>query len=1091
MIDKTINEILRKNNLKQPDGRPLYNYKITEDQLQDIIDAITLNTNTKTKEWSALFVIFATEQLKNNPQEGHLTWDSICKDITGISIIKEAPNHTKIGLRFWKRNIYKGQGNYNQYIETLRFEAGIYLNDEIKKLLTETIQLIRNKDVEPNFLLGNIEYNISKYGYPSVLKQQAFYTLIMDVCIAIEELRVKCDANNIEIQKAIRDNNPEWQTTMPINLTDNILHHILEIINNTQNKANSIDELSIKISSNLENDGSNYFINTTINLKKGLYTSDQIGLNDRTFQLIQGDIELYLNYEDNSIYLTTLSKTVDGKLSTPGINQFDAPPNIILKEWNITALALENGINHKLSLNDIEIIDENSILIFTEKDGYWRFKKMAPAKIKENCCLIVTLSLNDNNTFLPIGNIDQHYYIYKILQDTNIQLANSETFNIKLNQNNDNNSIIKLFETILPQNGSFDFTRINKNIYLGIPKILLFNKNINAYSIFKGRIEIKYNTNQWNDIGISPFGKKRIRFIENDEIIGYKNIIIFPDDFEIKINSKTCEIEIHSKYKFDISLMNKKINHNGKTILTPNYLGDEVLINLFIHFDKNQIIKIYIPNPKFTSTISNSAKVIIASQSTSMAKLHNHCINLFNMNGIIENRTIQLRLKDNVNQALNGIEIKRKIQIQPYDLLEIPLYKYTNDFIALFSLTPNTNASVKITIDNGKQPKLYINNYDYNLTYSGNQEKIYTTPFVHGLRLKLKALRLDQNIQKKSVINNINIDNNGDILNFISEGRWLIFASEDSKESYAPKLIINDKLPQYDNDFDDSISEISQACRIDPTRRFEALKKLFDASYNNFSTDLWRELYELYQETKHLPMNALDVWKGLIKSPKGMLTFLFSNYADEEFITRITNEMGFIWQLIELSTWIETYKIWLDYTSKLPSIHLYAKELKDTKIKLIRSLKLDCLIEFLENTFGRLNSNNLAFIIQNEINEDINGSQGKLGLRTRHPEGIWANYACDYIDRKFNNLPQDLKNMIPKINQYFQKPVVYLPVIMAYHSVKGNYINESEITPEILLGFKMNMNFDKIYFDDVFSKLQGFCIIQYFKNIGFHKQVNI
>jgi len=235
----------------------------------------------------------------------------------------------------------------------------------------------------------------------------------------------------------------------------------------------------------------------------------------------------------------------------------------------------------------------------------------------------------------------------------------------------------------------------------------------------------------------------------------------------------------------------------------------------------------------------------------------------------------------------------------------------------------------------------------------------------------------------------------------------------------------------------------------------------------------------LFQASEHLPISALDVWKGLVKSPKGMLTFFFSDYFNSNLTRKISEELGFIWQLVSVYRWKESFTTYLEY--------LNSKDLKfDTNRS--RAIKLSEIqnILGLESLAVLLNENPVPINIQLIsilMDGHINGQEGSPGIRTRHLEDKkWPLFVGEFISSKFNQLPNELKNLLPTELKNWQMPVVYLPIILAYHSINGRFIRVQELNPEILLGIKLNMDFDKTYFDDVYSLIQGFYFVQNFNN---------
>jgi len=224
----------------------------------------------------------------------------------------------------------------------------------------------------------------------------------------------------------------------------------------------------------------------------------------------------------------------------------------------------------------------------------------------------------------------------------------------------------------------------------------------------------------------------------------------------------------------------------------------------------------------------------------------------------------------------------------------------------------------------------------------------------------------------------------------------------------------------------------------------------------------------------------LDVWKGLVKSPKGMLTFFFSHYSDSSLIQKVSEELGFVWHFVPVFRWQEVFSTWSESMLNSDVNTALIEVFKSGKLSKIKNeLGLFSLVELLVQQFQPINIQLLTVLIKS----DINGENGRLGVRTRHPEGVhWASYASEFIQEKFNQLPDELKRIIPAGLNNWQKPVVYLPVILAYQSINSWFIQIKELSPETLLGIKLNMDFDRTYFDDVYSKVQGFCFNNYFNN---------
>jgi hypothetical protein len=314
------------------------------------------------------------------------------------------------------------------------------------------------------------------------------------------------------------------------------------------------------------------------------------------------------------------------------------------------------------------------------------------------------------------------------------------------------------------------------------------------------------------------------------------------------------------------------------------------------------------------------------------------------------------------------------------------------------------------------------------------------------------------------------------ILDYLpSDGVWFVFSEFSSAQSIFPKVIIKGESNAVPSD--GPIDYLYQACYLDYNARINRFKEFFDTHYLNFQHPVWKELYELFQASDHLPISALDVWKGLVKSPKGMLTFFFSDYYDPILTQKISRELGFIWQLISVRKWEESYEAYFEFLEAKGYNVGTANALKSDKLREIQNvLGLISLERLLDKTAFPIPVQLIATLFESKIN----GTDRSPGLRRRNPipeQGI--TFVDKFIQIKFQQLPDELKNILPLGLPDWEKAIIYLPIILAYHSINGGFIQNQELNPEILFGIKLRMDFDQNYFDDVFSYVQGFC---YFNN---------
>jgi hypothetical protein len=1078
------------NDIGAPNGKPLYEYKISNEHYLDIKDLLTNSWET-TQNCYACFVIYAVEFLRTETKEGHLRWDYIFNSIkkSNLNFAQSRSEIVENGLSYWKRSVYEGQNR--EYLETLRFESGfpkscLYEGGNISTLIKSAFQNLESYNLNEDELIPLIEKDAEKLSIPLVLKQELFYKLVSELCFKFYNL--KSSYKLAEQEKPVdylEIKVPNWRDEMPLKIdSDNMFSFFNRLVSEISKTEKQVANV-LKLESKLISSNDSYEIKSYLSIPRGIYECVALGFDEDTFRDLKGDLSLYFEYEGKSQYITNLSITVDRKISITGIQNFQLPRNIVENEWALYYTANESGVREELNIKNIYDYNVNDPLVFSEHLGNWILKGIAPIKIKEAKCWVVLkepFEIQEVDS-RKIGMTNSGLAVFEISHDSSIiDNATQTEYGIKLNQQSENATVIDFAHARYPKEGIYSYLSECKNTYLGLPKVLLYYRALGSSGYFSGSIEYLNETNQWVacTTDFNGIGKIRFRFKDRrGDIIAYKTLNILPHDFTVTLNQQDGEIVLSTKQKIKTLLLRsvnqpQEVPCDKKTIIKVEKEGDyatNTYIGMKVGFDDRNFIELEIPNPNLASTFVDGDNRVIQRAERSLSKIHGLAIHINNYSNRLVNRKLKLCLID--KKALNPSKIKifKNIRIQANTIKRVPLYQYTYFINLLFSLTQNTNAIVRICFADSR-PNEYVDikNYDYSLTYNKPEKSLHINDRGAKIELQLKAFRLDESFNPNNLID-ISISNNNDIMPCLpNDGRWFLFSQTNSQFKIAPMVILKG-IEAINGDPQQPINSLAEGSNILEYKiRIDRFKEFFDGLHLNFNHGVWKELYELYKATEHLPMNALDMWKGLVKSPKGMLTYLFSPYADPIIITRLTNELGFVWHMISVFRWHECFNIWLDNEDNIQYIEEFRNIIEDTI--------------GLEKLFTNLNQQNFAVNdnYKNDLFIEINGAAGTPGIIGRHNDADWPCYASNLIIEKFKLLPPALKNTIPRVQYGWQKPIVFLPFILAYHSVNGKFILVQELTPEILMGIKLNINFDKKYFDDIYAKVQGFCITNFYRN---------
>ncbi|MEB2777480.1 STY4851/ECs_5259 family protein [Algoriphagus sp. D3-2-R+10] len=1088
---------LEKRGVNAPDGRPLYEYKISKGRY-DCLKILLKESWQENSFCYACFVLYAVEFLRAESSEGHLRWDYIFNSI-GKDRINSPQNRTKIveiGLKFWRREVFQGQNR--EFLETLRFESGLpnsslHDNNNLSSLIKAIFQIAESYRLKEEELIPIIEERIEKYPIPMVLRQYNFYSLVTKLCFKFLEFKLQFDlASKSNPTEYLQSQLTTWRNEMPLKIEGDRMNEFFNKIISDISKLEKIEPLALRFETILTEGNGEFIIKTLLSISKGVYSHEAFGLKEDEFDTLPGYFSLNIEVEGKIKYLTSFTKVNSGKISARGLDGFILPFDVIDKEWVLTFSSENMELRVESEIAKYFKIQSSEPLVFTEENyGKWVFKGSAPLKIKELVCRVLideSLFSIENLAIQQVGNTLQGLTVYQLDSDCLINdIENQSAFWVKLAQENDSNKILDFSNRSLPESGSFYFLRESKNQFLGFPRVHLLDRKHGLKESFLGTIEVLNYEKQWEVSNLNVFGRKRFRFKDRKgNILGTKTLNIFPLDFKVFVKPNTKQIELQSQRNFSLLEARNGIETEIKSIgekieirIDPSETdSNRTFVDLSINFGSGEIVDMKVPNPNFNEVFVDGNGKVVNRTSFSLSNIHGSSIILNNYLGIAEKKTYSLKLFDIHDGEASSLVIKKEIVVEPFSSNRLPLYQWVKSVNQLFALTHNTRAKVRIS---SSTPHHYIEiaKYDMEFIFDYSTGSISCQNEVNELNLKLSAFRLDKVFTSEELVDIQLIDNKCNLIETLpSEGVWFVFSNLDSEKLIIPTvIIIGEKGINAD---DGPIQHLWEGSFLDYDQRIQRFKEFFDSCYLNFDHEVWKELYELFKATEHLPISALDVWKGLVKSPKGMLTLLFSSYADSALIQKVSQELGFLWHLVSLYMWQEVFTTWLEKLTNSENYFQFLDAFKSDKLNIIENeLGLYSLVELLNQTPNSFPIQSLKDIFHSVVN----GGAGKLGVRARNPQGVyWASFVGNFIVEKFTQLPEELRSILPDGLHGWQKPVIYLPVILAFHSVNGRLINAQELNPEILLGFKLNMDFDKEYFDDVYSMVQGFCFSQYFYN---------
>lgn len=110
-INEWLLHLLKRLELSRPDQRPLYQYRVTDQEFQEIRKTLKISnypglTNVSNQYWNAAFVIYAAEWWRREYAGGAWRWEDIFQSFgaTAKDLTTQQRNQIiKTGLQYWHR----------------------------------------------------------------------------------------------------------------------------------------------------------------------------------------------------------------------------------------------------------------------------------------------------------------------------------------------------------------------------------------------------------------------------------------------------------------------------------------------------------------------------------------------------------------------------------------------------------------------------------------------------------------------------------------------------------------------------------------------------------------------------------------------------------------------------------------------------------------------------------------------------------------------------------------------------------------------------------------------------------------------------
>ncbi len=1063
-----------------PNGQPIYRYKISSSEYASLQQSLA-NYGEHTPKWDACFVLFACEWWRRNYEGGHWTWDPIFNDIGGVDDIYPARRNEIVenGCQFWKRPIYRTRQS-QRFLGTIVVESGIpakllvdthYIAELIKRAYNELGAISSMEEQYLDFIEAEAKY----IRVPTTLQKDPFYALIGDVVQSLADLQVKHSLSVQEEPVRYLDKmDSDWRDTFPIRVNSDTAKAFIDNLLSDVAKTPPPASFIARIDYTLERIAGDWFFKSYLSLTKGIHRFDQMGLTEEEYVCLSNKLELYCANDQTEFKVGYVFKIPKKKsIKIDELPEMGLCNNALQKQyWTLFLVDPQNGETYDVPLSNVDLSLAGEPLVFAIQDTRWRLIGSGTVRTKAE---VVRILFNDE------GQIDcQEYQEVGQLQEEKKVIEIHTTCSITLDSNQfqiSPGSEDQLFRyEFRPEDNARRFyllPRLNKNLFIGVPKVYRINSESGRFSRVLSGLEY-YNNGEWKALGNETFGRIRIRLKEGAETNFVKTISVLPPDFSIQFQTGqgtgldiVSDANLTVRIKSDIpSSIQEKGNSNKSVIFDTTRFGDEELPETCqLILQKPGLYKsvtVTVPFPRKKSAFYDAADNRIAENA------HLYVNNVFGARLSLSNPSDTIQKYRLVFTLRNAPEVSvrplsRVIKLEPLQHRSIPLITFQHQWDRLFSLTDSIDAYVELRAENHR---IRVSQFP-NIRPTRIGEYISMEGDSPEKEMSVCVLRLDVPFKKEEITVLPHSPENNAWEFPKKKGVWLVFPASNSPQSFRPrafKIDMEEEVVSEEQAFD----QMFQTSVLSHQDRKDMLASI----YQQMATDLdhpdWNRLIYLFDATKHLPLSTFDNWTALEDCTDALLAGFFMFRA--EMIERLTEEYSIVWQEYPIKNWVATYNRFVDFVQK---------KYEDLTDEIVKN-KIDLLDDFLglhahATILKRQTKQTLTEeIVKILIVYELNGREGRPGLRARHPRDIWPDKFNTILAKKAWRLPDYIKRVLPDRISDSQKGIVYLPFILA---AAANGIGGAEIhQDDVVNRFKLQemIDFDEVWFDSIYNMILGY-----------------
>jgi hypothetical protein len=1109
-----INKILNLRNISKPNGQPLYQYRITDEEFKELHDLLKLSSTMGVNHivhmlaWDACFVFYASEWWRRY-YTGQWGWEGIFESI-GIDFNELTAGRRndliEMGLHRWRRDLRVSDGT-RKFLGTIATEGGLPLNQLVdhggwlKEILRPVLKKHVSRGISIPILIENYRDLI-----PRSYRSSELDNILSDIIEMVVKLRQEHQLMNKESPlKWLDKNQPGWRENFPLPIDDESGKSLLSDLVDAAAKAKEdedthnpfvLERYLIRAESKFPEFVAQLEIPTFVNFQS-------IGI-DTSNSHLPSTYEVEVFEPNGSVWpwCRAISTTYRNKqvLKLSG-RSLKLTGTDAVKELRLRFKSMGETF-HEIEVLNASYLDIDLPWLFRLAENKWIFYGVASQSVKDRNALAyipvnqTINNLNENHEIKASGELFNGN-IY--LLSGSIQSV-SEDAKFKLSAGSE--------ETIDSFHLSGKLLQLNsvpREVFIGLPDLIETNLITGLVSRKSAQFLIAKPVGvdtDWKHLSETDAGYFEVRLLDDaGNILLSRRIGILSSKFlySIKPDAKSVREGLINISGVSNTLINVNNTNVSSSIKSNSSSVDVVLkaegspphsinCSLLAPGHKRDIFLTFPFPSKGALLFDEQGNQVSFSRHFYLNHLMGFRLKVFDEKfhpGLKVTLTFELLDTDIPYKESKDLYIRRKPVLKG-DMTEFSIYDWSTIIDSLMSVSTSLDSCVKVLmIMHGQE----VFNFRV-FRYENEMKPIWSegaveldSSVLQNIDSKtleetyVTAIFLNQPEQQNFSLTSLSSEEvlTGKWL-FSPESRqdgpWMIYPLANSKLKFRPLLWDVKNLTEISEEDYSNITTLQKAMGVtDSGLRVELIRNILLLMSSNLDHKSWTYLDNLWKKCSHLPMATFDVWKVAVSEPRFLASLLMRN--NDDILEKLELEFPLIWELVRLSEWEASLN---QYKEKI-SINLNDDEELVNELIKKKILKIETLSLSMSSIGGIL-----RFKLLNEFPQELQAMAHPLfmeplikselqKLLQRQSDSEWPELLSYFVETECQKLPNRYSSFLLTYHS-FQLSIIFLPLLLAWRTMSSDMEDWPKNTAD-LFKIKQLKYFDEDWFNTSFQYLSG------------------